>query len=132
MGAEMDLSKLLYTKSHEWVAIEGDIGTVGITAFAVEQLTDVTHLELPTVGKAVTAEKPFGEIESVKAVFDLNSPVSGEIIEVNDAVKSDPSIINSDNYGRGWMIKVKITAGASTSHLKDLKAYEEQLANDGH
>ena len=120
----MDKSQLKYLPSHEWAAIEGTTVTVGITAYAVEQLTDVTHLQLPAVGKAVSAGKAFGEIESVKAVFDLNSPVS----EVNKAVQADPSLINADSYGVGWMIKIEMASGAGTDHLLDLAAYEKQLS----
>src|SRR5580698_3186817 len=107
----MDLSKLRYAKSHEWSDLQGDVCTVGITKFAVEQLTDVTNLELPKVGKQVTAGKPFGEIESVKAVFDLNAPATGEIIEINAAVAKDPGLVNQDSYGKGWMIKIKVSPG---------------------
>jgi glycine cleavage system H protein len=124
----MDPSKLLYAKSHEWADIQGVICTVGITGYAVEQLTDVTHLQLPKIGTKTTGEKPFGEIESVKAVFDLYAPVTGEVIEVNEAVRKDPSLINQDSYGKGWMIKIKLTPGASTAHLMELKAYEAQIA----
>jgi len=124
----MDKSRLLYLPSHEWAAIEGNVATVGITAYAVDQLTDVTHLQLPAVGKAVTAGKPFGEIESVKAVFDLNAPVSGVVAEVNAAVQNDPSLINVDSYGAGWMIKIEMAADTPTGHLLDLAAYEKQLA----
>jgi glycine cleavage system H protein len=127
----MDLSKLLYAKSHEWAAIEGDICTVGITQFAVEQLTDVTYLQLPKMGDPTVAEKRFGEIESVKAVFELYAPVTGQIIEVNDKVTADPSIINADCYGKGWMIKIKIGTGAKTDHLMSLDKYNEQIAQ-GH
>lgn len=124
----MDPTKLLYAKSHEWADLQGDICTVGITSYAVEQLTDVTHLQLPKVGAKTTGEKPFGEIESVKAVFDLYAPVTGEVVEVNEAVRNDPSLINADNYGKGWMIRIKMAPGASTSHLMELTQYEAQLA----
>jgi len=128
----MDLSKLRYAESHEWADLQGNICTVGITKFAVEQLTDVTNLELPKVGKQVTAGKPFGEIESVKAVFDLNAPVTGEVIEVNSAAAKDPGLINQDSYGKGWMIKIKVAAGTTMDHLKNLQQYEEQIASEGH
>lgn len=128
----MDLSKLRYAKSHEWADLQGDVCTVGITKFAVEQLTDVTNLELPKVGKKVEGGKPFGEIESVKAVFDLYAPVSGEIIEVNTAVANDPGLVNQDSYGKGWMIKIKVAPGTTLAHLMDLATYEKQLAEDGH
>lgn len=125
----MDKSKLRYLPSHEWADIQGDICTVGITQYAVDQLTDVTHLQLPTVGKALTASSPFGEIESVKAVFDLNSPIAGSVIEKNTDVEKDPSLINADPYGKGWMIKIKLTPGAKMDHLLTLEEYEKQLAD---
>jgi glycine cleavage system H protein len=128
----MDLSKLRYAKSHEWADLQGDVCTVGITKFAVEQLTDVTNLELPKVGKKLEGGKPFGEIESVKAVFDLYAPVSGEVIEVNTAVANDPGLVNQDPYGKGWMIKIKVAPGTTLTHLMDLAAYEKQLAEEGH
>jgi glycine cleavage system H protein len=127
----MDLSKLKYLPSHEWAAITDDICTVGITQFAVDQLTDVTHLQLPKVGAEVTAGTPFGEIESVKAVFDLNTPVTGTVAERNEAVVKDPSIINADPYGKGWMIKIKLSPGAIGAKLLDLQQYEKQCA-EGH
>lgn len=127
----MDQSKLKYLPSHEWAAVAGDVCTVGITQYAVDQLTDVTHLQLPKVGAATTAGQPFGEIESVKAVFDLNAPMTGTVLEKNEAVEKDPSLINQDPYGKGWMIKIKVTSGAKTDHLLDLQQYEKQLA-EGH
>jgi glycine cleavage system H protein len=127
----MDQSKLRYLPSHEWADIQGDVCTVGITQYAVDQLTDVTHLQLPKVGAAVTAGAPFGEIESVKAVFDLNAPVTGTVAAVNDAVAKDPSLINQDPYGKGWMIKIKLGSEATGNHLLDLQQYEKQIA-EGH
>jgi glycine cleavage system H protein len=127
----MDQSKLRYLPSHEWADIQGDVCTVGITAYAVEQLTDVTHLQLPAVGKAVTAGAAFGEIESVKAVFDLNAPMTGTVSERNEAVAKDPSLINQDSYGKGWMIRIKLAAGARTDHLLTFEQYEKQIA-EGH
>src|SRR6476469_8996741 len=116
----MDQSKLKYLPTHEWADIRDGVGTVRITQYAVDQLTDVTHLQLPKVGAAVTAGTPFGEIESVKAVFDLNAPMTGTVLEKNEAVEKDPSLINQDPYGKGWMIKIKLGAGAVASHLLDL------------
>jgi glycine cleavage system H protein len=127
----MDLSKLRYLPSHEWADIQGDVCTVGITQYAVDQLTDVTHLQLPAAGKPVTAGQPFGEIESVKAVFDLNAPVSGTVLEKNAAVEKDPSLINLDPYGKGWMIKIKLEEGVNRDHLLTQEKYEKQLA-EGH
>src|SRR5262245_60900179 len=107
----MDPKTLRYAATHEWAARDGDTVTVGITKFAVEQLTDVTHVELPTVGRAVTAGQPFGEVESVKSVNDLYSPVTGEIIAVNDALATDPSLVTNDPLTGGWMIKIKVKPG---------------------
>ena len=127
----MDQAKLKYLPSHEWADIRGDVCTVGITQYAVDQLTDVTHLQLPKVGTAVTAGQPFGEIESVKAVFDLNAPVSGTVTEKNPAVEKDPSLVNQDPYGKGWMVKIKLAPGAKLDHLLGLQQYEKQIA-EGH
>jgi glycine cleavage system H protein len=125
----MDLSKFRYTSSHEWALQDGPVVTVGITQYAVDQLTDVTHLQLPKAGTAVTAVKPFGEIESVKAVFDLNSPVTGTVQSVNAAVEKDPSLINGDPYGAGWLLKVELGSGSTLDHLMTLEQYEKQLAD---
>ena len=128
----MDLNALRYAKSHEWSQLDGDIVTVGITQYAVDQLTDVTYLQLPKVGDAVTAGKPFGEIESVKAVFDLYAPVSGTVTEINSKLAAEPSAINLDCYGPGWMVKVKLDKGATLDHLMTKPQYDAQLAEEGH
>src|SRR3954451_10098083 len=127
----MDQAKLKYLPSHEWADIQGGTCTVGITQYAVDQLTDVTHLQLPKVGAAVTAGQPFGEIESVKAVFDLNAPVTGTVGEKNEAVQKTPSLITQDPYGKGWMIRIKLAAGATGDLLLALPQYEKQIA-EGH
>jgi glycine cleavage system H protein len=128
----MDANALRYAETHEWARLDGDLVTVGLTQYAVDQLTDVTHLQLPKVGTAVQAGKPFGEIESVKAVFDLNAPVTGAVAEVNDKLMADPSAINIDCYGPGWMIKIQLAAGATLDHLLTKPQYDSQLAEDGH
>lgn len=128
----MDLNALRYAKSHEWSQLDGDVVTVGITQYAVEQLTDVTYLQLPKVGDSVTAGKPFGEIESVKAVFDLYAPVSGTVTEINSKLAEEPSAINLDCYGPGWMVKVKLAKGATLDHLMTKQQYDAQLAEEGH
>jgi glycine cleavage system H protein len=127
----MDLSALRYAKSHEWARPDGDRVTVGITQFAAEQLGDVTHLQLPKVGTAVTAGKSFGEIESVKAVFDLYAPVTGTVAEVNAALAGSPEPVQTDPYGQ-WMIRITPAAGATLDHLMTKAQYDEQLAADGH
>ena len=111
-----------YSENHEWHKAEGNIITIGITQFAVDELTDVTYVDLPNVGKHVSAGNAFGEIESVKATAELNASVSGEVTEVNAAVKDDPSLVNSDPYGKGWLIKVK-TAAPDLSALMTADQY---------
>jgi glycine cleavage system H protein len=122
--------QLLYTKTHEWVHVEkgpsGKIATVGISAFAIEALTDLVFIELPPVGQEVQAGKPFGEVESVKAVSDLYSPVDGEIVEVNRAVPENLEILAKDPYGAGWLIKVKLKDEATLVGLMDYRAYQKQ------
>jgi len=128
----MDPKNLRYAKTHEWASLEGNICTVGITKFAVEQLTDVVYIELPDVGDNVFAGESFGEIESVKAVSDLYSPVDGEVKDVNQAIVNDPSIVSKDPYGKGWMIKIKIEPGQNLDSMMTLAQYEKQVASEGH
>ena len=123
---------LRYSPSHEWAKLDGGVCTVGITQFAVELLTDVTHVELPPVGKTVTAGQPFGEVESVKAVSDLYSPVNGEIATINEKLLDDPTRVTSDPYGKGWMVKIKVEPGSTLDHLMTLEQYEKQIASEGH
>lgn len=126
----MDPKSLRYAESHEWIFLEGDVATVGITKFAVEQLTDLVYVELPAIGRRIQAREPFGEIESVKAVSDLYCPVSGEVIETNAAVKADAMKIADDPYGSGWLIKLRVPPGTTLGHLLTLEQYEKQIAED--
>ncbi len=128
----MDPKNLRYAATHEWAALEGDICTIGITKFAVDQLTDVVYIEMPDVGDHVFAGEGFGEIESVKAVSDLYSPVNGEVIAVNDKLENDPAIVSNDPYDKGWMVKVKCERGTNLDHLMTLENYEKQIASEGH
>ena len=123
---------LLYAPTHEWLRLEddGELGTVGISAFAVEQLTDLVYIELPEVGKPVTAGESFGEIESVKAVSDLYSPVTGEIVEVNTSLADSLETFSSDPYGAGWIMKVKILDKSTLDQLMDDEAYQKQCAEE--
>jgi len=105
-----DVTTLQYTAEHEWVLVDGDIATVGITAYAADKLGDVVFVELPKSGSALAEGAIVGEIESTKSVGELFAPVDGEVVESNDAVVSDPSLVNSDPFGEGWLIKVKFTA----------------------
>ena len=128
----MDLKTLRYASTHEWALLEGNIATVGISKFAVDQLTDLIMIELPAVGTRVAAGKSFGEIESVKAVSDLFSPLSGEVIEVNKQVANNVSLLAEDPYDKGWLIKIKVDQPVDTSGLMDLDTYESQVAEEGH
>ncbi|MFO0947096.1 MAG: glycine cleavage system protein GcvH [Planctomycetota bacterium] len=128
----MDESTLLYAASHEWARLEGNTCVVGITRFAVEQLTDIVYIELPAVGTELTKGSTFGVIESVKAVSDLYAPVSGKVIAVNQAVVDDPGMLGDDPYEKGWMIKLEIAGTPDTSHLKDKAAYDAQVASEAH
>ena len=128
----MDPKQLRYAKTHEWARLDGGVCVVGLTQFAVDQLTDIIYIELPKVGKRVRAEGAFGEIESVKSVNDLYSPVDGEVVEVNTQLENDPSLISKDPYGKGWLIKVKVAAGATLDHLLTHEQYQEQLASEEH
>jgi glycine cleavage system H protein len=125
----------LYAETHEWVRVgqEGGrkVGTVGITAFALEQLTDLVHMVLPKVGTQVKAGQPFGEVESVKAVSDLYSPVDGEVIAVHSDLAQKLETLNSDPYNAGWMIKVALSDDSSLKKLMDAAAYEKQCAAEG-
>ena len=117
-------SDLRYHKEHEWVRIDGDIATIGISDFAQDQLGEVVYVDLPSVGDVVTADETFGEIESVKSVSELYAPVSGEIVEVNDALADTPETVNSDPYGGGWMIKVQLSGTDEFEALMSADAYE--------
>jgi glycine cleavage system H protein len=128
----MDPKNLRYAKTHEWASMEGNICTLGITKFAVEQLTDVVYIELPDPGDHVFAGESFGEIESVKAVSDLYSPVDGEVKDVNQAIVNDPAIVSKDPYGKGWMVKIKIEPGQTLNQLMTLSQYEKQIASEEH
>jgi glycine cleavage system H protein len=120
-------SELKYTKDHEWVRIEGDIATVGITDFAQGELGDIVFVEIETSGQSLAEHEVFGTVEAVKTVSDLFMPVSGEILEVNPGLEADPAAVNNDPYGAGWMIKVKLAPGADLSSLMDAAAYQASL-----
>jgi glycine cleavage system H protein len=116
---------LLYTKEHEWVRVEGDVATVGITDYAQNQLGDIVYVELPAPGVKVESSQAFGTVEAVKAVSDLYAPVSGEVIESNDALGADPAVIKSSPYGEGWMIKVRISDKQELSRLMKAEEYRQ-------
>ena len=130
----MKPEELLYADTHEWALVEDQdaakIATVGISKFAVEQLTDLVYIELPSVGTETQAGKEFGEVESVKAVSPLYSPVDGEVIEVNESLRDALETLNDDAYSGGWMIKVRLSDEASLAKLMDHAAYEKQCADE--
>jgi glycine cleavage system H protein len=128
----MDPAQLRYSETHEWVHVDGAIATVGISKFAVDQLTDLIMIELPPVGTRLVAGKGFGEIESVKAVSDLYAPIGGEVTEVNTAVVNNIQLLADDPYNQGWLIKVKISDVSPVSKLMDLAAYEKKVSEDAH
>src|SRR5438093_7649473 len=128
----MDPKTLRYAKSHEWAGTEGNLVVVGITKFAVDQLTDVVYIELPDVGDHVFAGESFGEIESVKAVSDLYAPVDGEISVINEKLLEDPTAVTTDPYGQGWMVKIKVEPGTNLDHLLTLEQYQKQIASEEH
>lgn len=119
---------LKYASSHEWIRVEGDVGTVGITDHAQEELTDIVFAEPPKIGAEVTAKSPAAVVESVKAASDIYAPVSGAVVESNEALANDPALLNTDPYGAGWIFKVKLSNPSEIEALMDAAAYREQIA----
>jgi len=119
---------LRYTRDHEWIRVDGDEATVGITQYAADQLGDIVFVELPDAGRDLEVAKPFGVVESVKAVSDLFAPVSGNVTATNDALGSQPELVNSDPYGAGWMIKVSLGDQTQLDDLLDGGAYDDLVA----
>lgn len=121
-------SNLRYTKDHEWVSLDGDTATVGITDFAQRELGDIVYVEVETVGKTMQAGDVFGTVEAVKTVSDLFLPVTGTILELNAALAGAPELVNNDPYGGGWMVKIKVSNTADVNVLMDAAAYEATVA----
>ncbi|HYH92970.1 MAG TPA: glycine cleavage system protein GcvH [Candidatus Saccharimonadales bacterium] len=121
-------SDLRYTKDHEWVRVDGDEATVGITQYAADQLGDIVFVELPDDGRALEAAKPFGVVESVKAVSDLFAPLAGEVIATNPELAGRSELVNTDPYGEGWMIRLRLTDPAEVEDLLDGEAYDALVA----
>jgi glycine cleavage system H protein len=121
-----------YTKDHEWVKLDGDVATVGITEFAQSELGDVTYVEVPRVGQRVKQGESFGVVESVKAVSDVYAPVSGEVVEVNDALVSQPEIVNASPYERAWMIRLRVPDTGELESLMGATEYEQHVQTAGH
>lgn len=120
-------AELKYTKEHEWVKVDGNVATVGITDYAQGELGDIVFVELPSVGDGVEQMKPFGTIEAVKAVSDMFAPVTGKVIEVNAALDDDPMIINRDPYGDGWMLKIELANAEEIEQLLDAAGYNSVI-----
>lgn len=121
-------AELKYTKDHEWIRIEGDFVTIGITDFAQGELGDIVYIEIETEGEGLSAEEVFGTVEAVKTVSDLFMPMAGEVIEVNPALEENPVLVNEDPYGEGWMIKVKVGDVSELASLLEASAYEELIS----
>jgi glycine cleavage system H protein len=119
-------------KSHEWASLEGDVVTVGITKFAADQLSDITYVGLPKVGTTVKAGKDFGQIETVKAVSDVYSPVDGTVVAVNTKVTDETNLITEQPFSEGWLIKVRLAPGATLDHLLTYEAYTKQIESEAH
>ena len=120
-------ANLKYTKDHEWVSIEGDVATVGITHFAQKELGDIVYVEVETLDQTLDKDEVFGTVEAVKTVSDLFLPLTGEIIAFNDSLESTPEVVNSDPYGAGWMIKIKIADASEVDSLLSDEAYKELI-----
>jgi glycine cleavage system H protein len=120
-------SNLKYTKDHEWVLIDGDLATVGITDFAQKELGDIVYVEVETLDQTLDKDEVFGTVEAVKTVSDLFLPLSGEIIEFNDELESNPEDVNSDPYGKGWMVKIKISNAAEVEELLSSDGYKQLI-----
>ncbi len=122
-------AELRYTKEHEWVKLDGDIATVGITDFAQSELGDIVYVEIESVGQTLAQDEIFGSVEAVKTVSDLFLPIAGEVLEVNGALNDQPELVNSDPFGEGWMIKMKVSNVADVESLMDVDTYQ---AHTGH
>jgi glycine cleavage system H protein len=120
-------AELKYTKDHEWVKLEGDIATIGITEFAQSELGDIVYVEVETVGETMAQEEVFGSVEAVKTVSDLFLPMSGEIIEFNESLEATPEVVNNDTYGAGWMVKVRVSDPSEYEALLDATAYAQEV-----
>ena len=122
----MDVSKLRFTKTHEWVHLDGDIATVGITDYAVQQLTDLVFVELPAIGKTVARGEILGTVESVKAAGDVYAPISGQITQINSGVVADPGLLSAEPFGKGWLVKLRIT---DLNQAHDLISHADYVAS---
>jgi glycine cleavage system H protein len=123
-------SNLKYTKDHEWVKLEGDVATIGITEYAQEQLGDIVYVDIESLDDEVDAEETFGSVEAVKTVADLFMPVAGTVTEANEALEDEPELVNSDPYGAGWMVKIKVNNVADVEALMSAADYEKLVSTE--
>lgn len=121
-------SELKFTKDHEWVKVEGDVATVGITEFAQQELGDIVYVDVQSVGETLDKEEVFGSVEAVKTVSDLFMPLSGEVLELNEELDAQPELVNEDPYGKGWMIKIKFSDASELDALLSAEDYQEVIA----
>ena len=121
-------ANLRYTKDHEWISLEGNIATIGITDFAQSELGDIVYVDINTVGQTLNAEEVFGTVEAVKTVSDLFLPITGKILEINPALEREPELVNSDAYGNGWMVKIEVSNILDVEALMDADAYKNLVA----
>ena len=128
----MDPATLKYSQSHEWLHLDGNTATIGITDFAVKALTDLVYVELPELGRTLNAGEIFGEVESVKAVSDLYAPIAGEVIEINSELPDDLDALSEEPFGRGWMIKLTVTDDSAADALLDEPGYQAHCQSAGH
>lgn len=120
-------SELRYTKDHEWISLNGNVATIGITDFAQRELGDIVYVDIDTVGKSLEAEAVFGTVEAVKTVSDLFLPVAGKVLEVNAALNNQPELVNADPYGEGWMVKIEVNNPADVETLMSAEAYQQMV-----
>ena len=123
---------LRYTKTHEWIKVDGDVATIGLTDFAQQELGDITYVELPDEGSELSQNQPFGVVESVKAAADVYAPVDGEVVERNDSVVDSPELVNASPYGDAWLIKIRLADPSQVESLMDAAAYDEHAAASAH
>jgi glycine cleavage system H protein len=121
-------AELKYTKEHEWIKVDGDVVTIGVTEYAQSELGDIVYVEIETEGETLDQEEVFGTVEAVKTVSDLFMPISGEVLEVNTSLEANPEIVNSDPYGEGWMVKIRITDSSELDTLLSSEQYQELIA----
>jgi glycine cleavage system H protein len=121
-------AELKYTKEHEWIKVDGDVVTIGVTEYAQSELGDIVYVEIETEGETLDQEEVFGTVEAVKTVSDLFMPISGEVLEVNASLEANPEIVNSDPYGEGWMVKIRITDSSELDALLSSEQYQELIA----